>query len=361
VRGGTRVRIWGMRRSGRGAGRGLGWIHSVPIRLRGRRRWWPLQSGVSIGRGESLCQEILTSSPEDIIEGGELEDGRADVRKGRGVSSPRNLLAPERTMEPQETREKTGTGGGNPRVSRDPAEQDVCSSRFRLEAPAGSRGPRLGQELDEAEIRRFVTVLRGFDETALDAYVSGALRKGISADRFLVELAAPAAREIGEEWADDRCDFVDVTLATGRLQRIVRSLGGQIPSEEPLAEGGRPVLLLASPSGQSHTLGMLMVAEFFQAASWSVCFGAPFELTPTPDLVASRFVHVVGLSLSLTDGVGQVKEEIRRIRRRSRNPGVGVIVGGPALFVQPDLVDAVGADAASVDARLAPEVARAFL
>jgi len=299
----------------------------------------------------------LTSSPEDIIEGGESADGR----KGWIVSSPRNLLALERTMEPQESRKESGNRGGNPRLSRDSFAHDASSARFEPEDPVGSRGPRLGQELDDAEIRRFVTVLRGFDETALDAYVSSMLRKGISADRFLVELAAPAAREIGEDWADDRCDFVDVTLATGRLQRIVRSLGGQIPSEEPIAEGGRPVLLLASPSGQSHTLGMLMVAEFFQAASWSVCFGAPFELTPTPDLVASRFVHVVGLSLSLTDGVGQVKEEIRRIRRRSRNPAVGVIVGGPALLVQPDLVDAVGADAASVDARLAPEVARAFL
>jgi methanogenic corrinoid protein MtbC1 len=264
-------------------------------------------------------------------------------------------------MESQEIRKKSGPAPDNPGLSRDQIADTIRSGRFDPEGGSEGRVPRLGQELDQSEIRRFVTVLRGFDETALDAYVSSMLRKGVSADRFLVELAAPAAREIGEEWADDRCDFVDVTLATGRLQRIVRSLGGQIPSEEPMAEGGRPVLLLASPSGQSHTLGMLMVAEFFQAASWSVCFGAPFELTPTPDIVASRFVHVVGLSLSLTDGTGQVKEEIRRIRRRSRNPAVGVIVGGPALLVQPDLVDAVGADAASVDARLAPEVARAFL
>ncbi|CAN5804704.1 hypothetical protein BH23GEM11_BH23GEM11_09340 [soil metagenome] len=260
--------------------------------------------------------------------------------------------------------ESSAEGGAERHLAPLPDQQNVHRlPSERIGGDANPPGPvsRLSLELDRVEIRKFVTVLRGFDESALDAYVSRTLRRGVSADRFLVELAAPAAREIGVDWEEDRCDFVDVTLVAGRLQRIVRALGSQIPSEEPMSEGGRPVVLLASPSGQTHTLGMLMVAEFFQASSWSVCFGAPFEPAPIPDLVASRFVHVVGLSLSLVDGAAQVKDEIRRIRRRSRNPEVGVILGGPALLSQPDLVDAVGADAASVDARLAPIVARAFL
>lgn len=221
--------------------------------------------------------------------------------------------------------------------------------------------PKLNRELDDTELDRFVTVLKGFDEAALDAFVSATLRRGIGPERFLVELVAPAARAIGQQWHDDKCDFVDVTLATGRLQRVVRRLGSRITGTEGGSTADRPLVLLSSPVGHGHTLGMLIVAEFFQADGWSVALGAPFERVPAPDFVASHFTHVVGFSLSLTDGAPTLREEIRRVRRRSMNPSVGILVGGPAILEDPDLVDFVGADASTVDARLVSDVARAFL
>jgi MerR family transcriptional regulator, light-induced transcriptional regulator len=221
--------------------------------------------------------------------------------------------------------------------------------------------PRLALDIDENDIARFATVLKGFDEAALDAYVSGLLRRGLSADRFLLELAAPTARLIGEEWEEDRCDFVDVTLATGRLQRLVRSSGARLPAADPVEPASRPSILLASPAGQSHTLGLLMVGEFLHAAGWVVQLGAPFDEAPTLDLVAARHLDVLGLSVSLTDPVAPVREEIRRIRRRSRNRSIAILVGGPAITADPDLVETLGADASCVDARLAPDVALTLL
>jgi MerR family transcriptional regulator, light-induced transcriptional regulator len=228
------------------------------------------------------------------------------------------------------------------------------------------RGPqRLALEVDETEVNRFVTVLKGFDEAALDAYVSGMLRRGLAADRFLLELAAPAARLIGEEWEEDRCDFVDVTLASGRLQRLVRTVGHALPVRDELRNGdegpSRPSILLFSPAGQTHTLGMLMAGEFFHAAAWQVTLGAPFDATPAAEIARRRWLDVLGISLSTTDAVPQVRDEIRRIRRRSLNRSLGIMVGGPALLLDPGITQTVGADAASTDARLAPDVARAFL
>ena len=202
--------------------------------------------------------------------------------------------------------------------------------------------------------------LKEVDDSVLEAVIAEALRKGIAPSRFLVEVAAPAARHIGHEWEEDISDFVDVTLATGRLQRLVRSMGSAI-REEVVIEEDAPTILLASPPGQSHTLGLLMVAEFFQAASWNVYLGAPFENTPTPELVSRQFVHVVGLSISLTDRASQVRSEIQRIRRRSQNRGLGILVGGPAILLDPRLADSLGSDGAATDARLALRIAREFL
>jgi MerR family transcriptional regulator, light-induced transcriptional regulator len=214
--------------------------------------------------------------------------------------------------------------------------------------------------VNEEDVLALARALKEVDDSALEAVIADALRKGIAPSRILVEVAAPAARHIGHEWEEDLSDFVDVTLATGRLQRLVRSLGSAI-REEVVVEEEAPTILLASPPGQSHTLGLLMVAEFFQAASWNVYLGAPFEGTATPELVARQYVHVVGLSISLTDRATQVRSEIQRIRRRSQNRKLGILVGGPAILLDPSLSESLGADGAATDARLALQLARHFL
>jgi methanogenic corrinoid protein MtbC1 len=269
----------------------------------------------------------------------------------------------ERQSLPSENVPPARSGGLFPSVN----VHRLSAERFSP-APSPKFAPppaRVRGEVDEAEVKRFVTVLRGFDESALDAYVSSAIRRGISPARFLLELVAPAAREIGEEWEADRCDFVDVTLASGRLKRIVRQLGASMarPSPAPGGSAGAavPLALLLSPAGQGHTLGLLMVAEFLHADRWSVSLGSPFERISAPEFVSSHFTHMVGLSLSDADQAEKVRDEVRRIRRRSRNPSVGILVGGPALIHCPELVDLVEADASAVDARLVPDVARSFL
>jgi MerR family transcriptional regulator, light-induced transcriptional regulator len=223
------------------------------------------------------------------------------------------------------------------------------------QADATTRG------VQATDVDRFVEVLKGFEESAVDHFMASMLANGHSVDQLLIDLVGGAAHEVGELWKQDRLNFVEVTLATGRLQRIVRSLGCEIPAA-PASDGeARPVILLTSPVGQAHTLGLLMVAEFFQASAWTVCLGNPFDPTPASDVAANRFLDVVGISLSLTDGLGTIREEIRKIRRRSRNRSIAVLLGGPALHLEPDLAHEVGADAACVDAREAPSAARALL
>jgi methanogenic corrinoid protein MtbC1 len=211
------------------------------------------------------------------------------------------------------------------------------------------------------DVDRFVEVLRGFEESAVDNFVSSLLSNGHTVDQLLVDLVGGAAHEVGELWKQDRLNFVEVTLATGRLQRIVRSLGCEIQAAPSMDGEARPVILLTSPVGQAHTLGLLMVAEFFQASSWTVCLGNPFDPTPAADVAANRFLDVVGISLSLTDGLGTIRDEIRKIRRRSRNRSIAILLGGPALQLEPNLAHEVGADAACMDARVAPAAARALL
>jgi len=220
---------------------------------------------------------------------------------------------------------------------------------------------RLGAELAVEELEQFFRLLQTGPESALDRSVERFLARGVPADRLLLELFRNSAVRLGEEWEQDRCSFLDVALGTGRLQRLLRALTRRDLSHSgPTLESSRRILL-ASFQDQQHTFGLLMAAEFFQQAHWSVSLGAPLNPKRASDLVQEEHFDLVGLSIPMLESAPAVRREISRIRNRSRNRGIGILVGGAAIARHPDLVDEVGADAAAPDARLAPSVAEAFL
>jgi len=103
------------------------------------------------------------------------------------------------------------------------------------------------------------------------------------------------------------------------------------------------------------------VAEFFRRAGWNLCTG-PFashqELTA---LVHNHWFDIVGFSVSSDRRLDDLKKDIRDIRRDSRNRNVGIILGGPMVIAQPELVVSMGADMMSADATAAPQQARGLI
>jgi methanogenic corrinoid protein MtbC1 len=103
-----------------------------------------------------------------------------------------------------------------------------------------------------------------------------------------------------------------------------------------------------------------MVCEFFRRAGWDVysepCANAQ-ELTA---LARHGWFDVIGLSASVDDQLEPLETFISELRSASRNPSVGVMVGGPAFLNNASLVGAVGADFTASDARQAVELAESF-
>ena len=208
-------------------------------------------------------------------------------------------------------------------------------------------------------------VLDSEDDEALAA-VEAHLARGVPVETVFVELLAPTAHRLGELWTQDRCDFTDVTLGLGRLQRVLREVsaglapaGGTVNVGEP-AGGARRILLLPSP-GEQHTFGLVMVAELFRRAGWEVS-GGPWEAAAdAARLVESEWFDVVGFSLAAEMHVEALAECIGGVRQASRNGQVGIMVGGPVFRSRPELAQRVGADLTAVDGREAPRLASRFL
>lgn len=225
---------------------------------------------------------------------------------------------------------------------------------------AANSGPAGGPAPSAEQIERFVQLIVGDSEVDIQAAVEAKRRAGLSVEGLYLDLFAPAARRLGEMWTDDLCDFSTVTVALGRLQRLLRELSPSFGTEVEYPANGRRAIF-AQPADEHHSFGLSMVAEFFRREGWDVfgvVGGAAEDLRVR---VRKEWADVVGFSIGSERRLDWLRERIAEVRVASRNPELVVMVGGPIFILQPEWVASVGADATARDARDAPRMAARLL
>jgi len=230
----------------------------------------------------------------------------------------------------------------------------------RVGAVSPEKLAEASNSLGAAEVERLVELLRHAPDAEAGLFVEMLMELGTSSEAIYLDLLAPAARRLGVLWDEDECDFLEVSVALGRIQRILRGLSQlTLGPFEPQAATAR--ILLCGAPGEQHTLGMFMVAEFFVRDGWLVTIGAPFTDEDLGAILRHQWFDVVGFSVGCDTRLGQVRREIGRVRRISCNQRVLVLVGGRLLTTQPNLVERLGADGTAADAREAPRTAASML
>lgn len=206
-----------------------------------------------------------------------------------------------------------------------------------------------------ADIGGLAEIVLGSDLAAAVAYVAVLRDRGLSMECLFVELLEPTARFLGDMWERDQCDFIDVTLCVGRLQQLLAFYSDS--HSVPALDQRRSVLMAMAP-GNQHSFGVAMVARFLLAAGWKV----QSELSGTEEDIAAAahetWFAVAGLTMGSEGQIESLKSTIRRLRARSRNPAIGVMVGGPMFTADPALAREVGADATAPNAPAAVLVAQ---
>jgi methanogenic corrinoid protein MtbC1 len=183
---------------------------------------------------------------------------------------------------------------------------------------------------------------------------------GAPIEAIYLDLLAPVARYLGELWEEDLCDFTDVTLGLGHLQKMLRDLNKEAEQSRNLKSNGLSILLVPTP-GEQHTFGLAMVAELFRKQGWDV-LGGPYDLGDSPQaLTGQRAFDVVGFSLATLANLDNLRKTIADVRRASKNKSVCIMVGGPLFTLHPEYVKTVGADLVASDAQEAPSMVRLHL
>jgi methanogenic corrinoid protein MtbC1 len=234
----------------------------------------------------------------------------------------------------------------------------MLAHRTAAEPPLQSSGP--AYVIGPDDVKQFAKLMLSHEEDAAFSAINSLRARGVAMDRVFIELLAPTARYLGELWDDDLCNFMDVTVGLGRLQRLLRELSPALGRSMEQPRQGRRVLLMPGP-GEQHTFGLVMVAEFFRHAGWDVTGGAWTVDADAAALVGAEWFDVVGFSLGTENHLQALADCISAVRHAACNRELKVLVGGPLFGCHPEFVARVGADGMTIDGREAPVLAEGLI
>ncbi len=176
-----------------------------------------------------------------------------------------------------------------------------------VEAPHSASDLRV----DRDDLQRFIELAKAHDVDGLRSALSQAMvRMGV--DRFVVEVAAPLNRMVGEAWARGYFEVFEEHLYTESMQIVLRNAISTIPRT-----GSRPRVLLTTFPNESHGLGLLMV-EAILSLEGCGCLSLGVQ-TPVWDIVLAATAHnadIVALSFTASLGVNAVSDGLAELRAK---------------------------------------------
>jgi methanogenic corrinoid protein MtbC1 len=203
-----------------------------------------------------------------------------------------------------------------------------------------------------ADVAALVELAMRGDLAGAMALVATLRARDVPLERIYLDLLAPTAHRLGEMWLEDRCDFTTVTIGLCCLQQLVLENHHAFGPRHGQSGAARRVLLAPVP-GEQHSFGLLMVSEFFRRQGWEVSSGSGTSARELVAMVRRQWFAVVGFTMSTDTRLDSLAALIRDVRRASRNPNIGILVGGNAFIERPELAGLVGADATAVDGQQA--------
>ena len=149
------------------------------------------------------------------------------------------------------------------------------------------------------------------------------MEAGLSVAEVCLHHLAPAARCLGEWWEVDRLPFTEVTMATARIQAILRRM--PIGRGAPRLRAVKGAVFCAVP-GEEHTLGVMMAADLFRRDGWDVSLFVGLDHDELVTRLSRDDREVIGLSCSGVHSAPALEEVILSLR--ALRPDARLILSG---------------------------------
>jgi MerR family transcriptional regulator, light-induced transcriptional regulator len=178
----------------------------------------------------------------------------------------------------------------------------------RLDGPTVAEEPA-GREPRDGFVGRLIERLERFDHTGLARLLGDAVT-GMGTRAFVFEVAVPLLQEVGERWRSDALAIADEHLLSGVVRNLVASL-----IQSRLGSGG-PTAVLATPTGERHELGLLLIALLALDAGVSVAYlGVDLPAAEIVAAVRRSDAVLLGISAVWSDNRTSAAQEVQAIQR----------------------------------------------
>lgn len=188
-----------------------------------------------------------------------------------------------------------------------PIEELQALAARSADAPRAATETRSEYE----DLQRYIELTKAHQVDELRRALSQAsVRMGL--DRFVIDVAAPLNRMVGEAWARGYFEVFEEHLYTESMQVVLRNSISTIPKS-----GTRPRVLLTTFPNESHGLGLLMV-EAILTLEGCGCLSLGVQ-TPVWDIVlaaTSQNADIVALSFTATLGANVVADGLTELRSK---------------------------------------------
>ncbi|HEY2317869.1 MAG TPA: B12-binding domain-containing protein [Solirubrobacteraceae bacterium] len=207
------------------------------------------------------------------------------------------------------------------------AAELAVAARFRI--AAGSAPTGMVDHIVLAR-RRMLDALARYDESAADQVLEKLLAR-VRPTTIVRDVFLALMREVGEEWAGDRISVAQEHFATGFIHGRLLGLA------RGWDHGLGPRALLACPSGEQHTLGLIAFGISLHQVGWRITYLGP----DTPAGMIAEAAEAVKPELTIVAAVmpgrlDTVADELAPLSRRWT-----LAVGGSGT--SPELAKRVGA------------------
>jgi methanogenic corrinoid protein MtbC1 len=213
--------------------------------------------------------------------------------------------------------------------------------RKLVTAPANVQGralrPVAEAPVSDAILADCVAAIKALDARGLDA----ALKRGaiaLGALGLLQRVVAPLAQTLGDLWRDGTFTAAHEHFASATLRVFLGNSAKPFGAMEQA-----PVLIVATPAGQVHELGALLVGAMAANLGWQVTYlGASLPAAEIAGAAQQRRARAVALSLVYPEDDAGLPGELDRMRE-SLPPGTALLVGGRAMPAYRDVLKRIGA------------------
>ncbi len=196
-------------------------------------------------------------------------------------------------------------------------------------------------QIERADVEALLACVATPDFHVAEAALAAVARRGFTRAELLMELLTPAARILHARWQEDRETFAAVTLAIGRLQRLLRSDAMPALEEKPTPACG--AVLISGRPQDPRPFETAVAADFFRAAQWDAECLTPRTEWDLAEKLGSRAFECLVIVWDGEDGAGDDDGFVHRLRRASANPRLIVLLTG--LPAGCDAEKSLGADA----------------